>query len=45
MFADLHDKAPRMLAKGGVRRVLDWPLARQFFFWRIKRRLLSDPIM
>jgi len=38
-FADLHDRSGRMLAKGVVRDVLDWKRAREYFYWRVKRRL------
>ncbi len=37
-FADLHDRAGRMLAKGCIQDILDWKNTRQFFYWRILRR-------
>ena len=37
-FADLHDRAGRMLAKGCISDVLDWKNTRQFFYWRILKR-------
>lgn len=43
-FADLHDRAGRMKAKGCISEVLEWRRAREFFYWRIKRRLLEDEI-
>ncbi|KAJ3476483.1 hypothetical protein NLG97_g9117 [Lecanicillium saksenae] len=33
-FADLHDRAGRMKAKGTIREVLEWTNARRFFYWR-----------
>jgi len=38
-FADLHDRAGRMEAKGVIRKALEWESSREFFFWRLKRRL------
>lgn len=43
-FADLHDRAGRMKAKGCISEVLEWKRAREFFYWRIKRRVLEDDI-
>jgi len=43
-FADLHDRAGRMKAKGCISEVLEWKRSREFFFWRIKRRLIEDSI-
>lgn len=43
-FADLHDRAGRMKAKGCISEVLDWKRSREFFFWRINRRLREDTI-
>jgi acetyl-CoA carboxylase/biotin carboxylase 1 len=37
-FADLHDRAGRMKAKGVVRDVLSWKRSREFFFYRVQRR-------
>jgi len=37
-FADLHDRAGRMKAKGVVRDVLAWKRSREYFFWRVQRR-------
>jgi len=37
-FADLHDRAGRMKAKGVVRDVLSWKRSREYFFWRVQRR-------
>jgi hypothetical protein len=43
-FADLHDRAGRMKAKGCISEVLEWPTAREFFYWRIRRRQAEDPL-
>jgi acetyl-CoA carboxylase / biotin carboxylase 1 len=44
-FADLHDRAGRMKAKGVVRDVLEWTNARRFFYWRVRRRLNEEYIL
>ncbi|SCW00349.1 LAFE_0C02234g1_1 [Lachancea fermentati] len=41
-FADLHDRSERMLAKGAIRKELEWSQARRFFFWRLRRRLNEE---
>jgi acetyl-CoA carboxylase/biotin carboxylase 1 len=41
-FADLHDRAGRMKAKGCISEVLEWRTARGFFYWRILRRQKQD---
>ena len=41
-FADLHDKTGRMKAKGVIKEAVPWENAREFFFWRAKRRMLED---
>jgi acetyl-CoA carboxylase/biotin carboxylase 1 len=38
-FADLHDTAGRMMAKGVIRKPLEWKNARRYFYWRLRRRL------
>jgi acetyl-CoA carboxylase/biotin carboxylase 1 len=38
-FADLHDTAGRMKAKGVIRQALEWKDARRYFYWRLRRRL------
>mmetsp|Transcript_24054 Transcript_24054/g.21873 ORF Transcript_24054/g.21873 Transcript_24054/m.21873 type:complete len:178 (+) Transcript_24054:2508-3041(+) len=43
-FADLHDRAGRMKAKGCISEVLEWKRSREFFYWRILRRLKEDNI-
>ncbi|KAF2803362.1 uncharacterized protein BDZ99DRAFT_576252 [Mytilinidion resinicola] len=44
-FADLHDRAGRMHAKGTIRSALRWQNARRFFYWRLRRRLNEEYIL
>jgi acetyl-CoA carboxylase/biotin carboxylase 1 len=44
-FADLHDRAGRMEAKGVIRKALRWQNARRFFYWRLRRRLNEEYIL
>jgi acetyl-CoA carboxylase / biotin carboxylase 1 len=44
-FADLHDRAGRMKAKGVIRESLEWRNARRFFYWRLRRRLNEEYIL
>ena len=44
-FADLHDRAGRMKAKGTIRQALRWENARRFFYWRVRRRLTEEHIL
>lgn len=44
-FADLHDRAGRMEAKGTIRHALQWRNARRFFYWRLRRRLTEELIL
>ncbi|RDA90621.1 hypothetical protein CP533_2785 [Ophiocordyceps camponoti-saundersi (nom. inval.)] len=44
-FADLHDRAGRMKAKGAIRDSLSWINARRFFYWRLRRRLNEEYIL
>ncbi|KAI9819078.1 MAG: acetyl-coenzyme-A carboxylase [Phylliscum demangeonii] len=44
-FADLHDRAGRMQAKGVIRQSLQWREARRFFYWRLRRRLNEEYIL
>ncbi|ORY59295.1 acetyl-CoA carboxylase [Pseudomassariella vexata] len=44
-FADLHDRAGRMKAKGTIRQEIEWKNARRFFYWRVRRRLNEDYIL
>ncbi|KAI9318493.1 acetyl-CoA carboxylase [Dichotomocladium elegans] len=41
-FADLHDRAGRMEAKGVIRKPLEWRSARKYFYWRVRRRLAEE---
>eukprot|EP00737_Agarophyton_chilense_P001387 gb/GEZJ01001557.1/.p1 GENE.gb/GEZJ01001557.1/~~gb/GEZJ01001557.1/.p1 ORF type:complete len:2331 (-),score=312.23 gb/GEZJ01001557.1/:1422-8057(-) len=41
-FCDLHDTPGRLIAKGAVRRIIDWREARSFFYWRLQRRLAEE---
>ena len=43
-FADLHDRAGRMKAKGVIRDVLSWPRSRAYLAKRLKRGLAEDPL-
>lgn len=44
-FADLHDRAGRMKAKGVIRDQLEWRESRRFFYWRVRRRLNEEYIL
>ncbi|KAH2851846.1 Acetyl-CoA carboxylase [Aspergillus fumigatus] len=44
-FADLHDRAGRMVAKNTIRKALTWKNARRFFYWRVRRRLSEELIL
>ncbi|KAJ1618435.1 ClpP/crotonase-like domain-containing protein, partial [Pavlovales sp. CCMP2436] len=44
VFADLHDRPQRMLAKGVIRKVVPWRDSRRHFYWRLKRRLAEMPL-
>ncbi|WLF76810.1 acetyl-coenzyme-A carboxylase [Lodderomyces elongisporus] len=44
-FADLHDRSGRMLAKGVIRKEVEWVNARRFFFWRLRRRLNEEYVL
>lgn len=41
-FADLHDTAGRMVAKGVVRKELQWKESRSYFYYRLRRRLVEE---
>lgn len=43
-FADLHDRSGRMKAKGVVRDILEWKSSREYFYWRVKRRLAENEV-
>lgn len=44
-FADLHDRAGRMKAKGTIRKPLQWVNARRFLYWRLRRRLNEESVI
>lgn len=44
-FADLHDRSGRMLAKGVIKKEIEWVHARRFFFWRLRRRLNEEYLL
>jgi acetyl-CoA carboxylase/biotin carboxylase 1 len=44
-FADLHDRAGRMSAKGTIRMPLKWHNARRFFYWRLRRKLSEEVLL
>ena len=44
MFADLHDTPGRMEEKGCITQVIEWSKAREFFYWRLRRRLLEHQV-
>ena len=44
-FADLHDTPVRMKAKGTIHEILDWETSRQYFYWRIQRRLKEEAML
>jgi len=44
-FADLHDRPGRMLAKGVIRDVVSWERSREYFYWRVRRRLAQDALV
>ncbi|KAL9108588.1 MAG: hypothetical protein Q9227_006674 [Pyrenula ochraceoflavens] len=44
-FADLHDRAGRMQAKGTIRHPLEWKNARRFFYWRLRRKLSEEILL
>jgi acetyl-CoA carboxylase/biotin carboxylase 1 len=43
-FADMHDKAERMRAKGIIRKVVPWKDARRYFYWRLKKTVVEDAL-
>ena len=44
-YADLHDRSGRMMAKGVIRKEIEWRHARRFFFWRLRRRLNEEYLL
>lgn len=43
-FCDLHDTPGRLLAKGAIRRIVNWTEARSFFYWRLRRRIAEQRV-
>lgn len=43
-FCDLHDTPGRLTEKGAIRRVVKWEEAREFFYWRLRRRLVEERV-
>ncbi|PVU98937.1 hypothetical protein BB559_001149 [Furculomyces boomerangus] len=43
-FADLHDRPGRMHAKKAIRKILEWPNTREYFYHRLRRRLKEDSL-
>jgi len=44
-FADLHDTAERMLAKGVIRKTVSVKQSRRFFYTRLVRRLMEESLV
>ncbi|KAL2653562.1 hypothetical protein R1flu_021690 [Riccia fluitans] len=44
-FAELHDTANRMAAKGVIKKPVDWAQSRYFFHRRLKRRLVEEALV
>jgi len=42
LFSDLHDRPERMLAKGVIKRIVQWRESRKIFYYRLRRRLCED---
>ncbi|KAJ3085244.1 acetyl-coenzyme-A carboxylase, partial [Quaeritorhiza haematococci] len=45
LFADLHDRPGRMVAKGVINDIVDWRRARRFFYWRLLRRISEEDVL
>lgn len=43
-FCDLHDTPGRLLAKGAIRKIVPLKDARDFFYWRLQRRLSENRV-
>lgn len=43
-FAELHDTPGRMKAKGVIDAVVPWEVSREFFYWRMRRRLEESAV-
>eukprot|EP00250_Pteridium_aquilinum_P007836 c17476_g1_i1 orf=321-7031(+) len=44
-FAELHDTSTRLEAKGIIKKVVDWPDARSYFYKRLKRRVAEESLV
>ncbi|BBN00335.1 acetyl-CoA carboxylase / biotin carboxylase 1 [Marchantia polymorpha subsp. ruderalis] len=44
-FAELHDTANRMAAKGVIKKPVEWAQSRYFFHRRLKRRLVEEALV
>jgi acetyl-CoA carboxylase/biotin carboxylase 1 len=42
MFADLHDTSNRLVEKGCISEIVPWRTSRPFFYWRLKRLVLTQ---
>jgi len=40
-FCDLHDTPGRMKAKGVIREIVPWETSREYFYWRLRHRLVE----
>lgn len=43
-FADLHDTPGRMVYKNCISKIVPWPKSRNFFYWRLKRRVYVEAL-
>lgn len=43
-FADLHDTAGRMAEKEVITDIVQWKTSREYFYWRLRRRLLESQL-
>lgn len=44
-FADLHDRPARMVAKGVIRGIVDWKQSRNYFYYRLLRRISEEQVI
>lgn len=45
VFVDLHDTPGRMFAKQTIHGIVEWPRARVYFYWRLRRRLVEQTLI
>ena len=43
-FADLHDTPERMMAKGVIHEIVDWRNAREYFYWKVRRKISESEV-